>query len=66
MAIDRGTIQEELLRASSLESAGGIGYLAGLLDGIPHLVNLEHYIAIMREKSLLRQMISSTSKVMTE
>ena len=65
-AIDLITIQEELVRASSLESAGGIAYLAGLLDGIPHLVNIEHYIEIIREKSLLRQMINSTNKIMSE
>src|SRR4029453_5044504 len=33
------TIQEELVPGSQLESAGGITYLAGLLDGMPHLVN---------------------------
>src|SRR5688572_9498482 len=37
--IDLITLQEELVRASQLESAGGIGYLASLMDGIPHLVN---------------------------
>jgi replicative DNA helicase len=50
-AIDLITIQEELVRASQLESAGGISYLASLLDGMPHLVNIEHYIEIIREKS---------------
>jgi replicative DNA helicase len=65
-AIDLITIQEELLRSSSLESAGGIGYLAGLLDGIPHLLNIEHYIEIVREKSLMRNMISCASKLMAD
>ena len=64
--IDLITIQEELMRASLLESAGGIAYLAGLLDGIPHLVNTENYIDIIRQKSLLRQMIGSTNKIMAE
>src|SRR5688572_28574401 len=64
--IDLITIQEELVSASSLESAGGISYLAGLLDGIPHLVNIEHYIQIIRENSLLRQLIHSTHKIMVE
>src|SRR5436853_703934 len=64
--IDLITIQEELVRASQLESAGGITYLASLLDGIPHLVNIEHYIEIIREKSLLRQMVNCTNKVMAE
>jgi len=65
-AIDLITLQDELLRSASLESAGGIGYLSSLLDGIPHLVNIEHYIAIVRDKSLLRQMINSASKIISE
>jgi replicative DNA helicase len=64
--IDLITIQDELDRASQLESAGGIGYLAGLLDGIPHLVNIEHYIQIIRERSTLRQLINAANKVMAE
>jgi len=64
--VDLITIQEELMRTSSLESAGGIAYLAGLLEGMPHLVNTENYIGIIREKSLFRQMIGSTSKIMAE
>src|SRR6476469_1137425 len=65
-AIDLITIQEELVRASQLESAGGISYLAGLLDGMPHLVNIEHYIEIIRERSTLRQLINSANKIMAE
>jgi len=65
-AIDLITIQEELVRASQLESAGGITYLASLLDGIPHLINIEFYIEIIGEKALLRQMINSTNKIMAE
>jgi replicative DNA helicase len=65
-AIDLVTMQEALMRVSSLESAGGSIYLTSLLDGIPHLINIEHYIKIIREKSLLRQMINSTNKIMTE
>ena len=65
-AIDLVTLQEELVRASQLESVGGIGYLASLLDGIPHLINIEHYIEIIREKALLRQMVNATNKIMAE
>lgn len=64
--IDLITIQDELDRASKLQSAGGITYLAGLLDGIPHLVNIEHYIQIIRERGTLRQLINAANKVMAE
>ena len=65
-AIDLITIQEELVRASQLEAAGGITYLASLLDGIPHLVHIEHYIEFIREKALLRQMVNAANKIMAE
>lgn len=65
-AIDLITLQDELLRSASLESAGGIGYLSGLLEGIPYLINIEHYIDIVRDRALLRQMISSASKMIAD
>src|SRR5205823_5819382 len=65
-AIDLVTIQDELDRSSQLEAAGGITYLAALLDGIPHLVNVDHYIEFIREKSLLRQMVNAANTIMAE
>ncbi len=65
-AVDLITLQDRLERDSLLESAGGIAYMASLMDGIPHLVNIEHYVQIIREKSLFRQMIHSTNRIMTE
>src|SRR3989338_1834310 len=63
-AIDLITLQEDLVRAAKLENAGGITYLASLMDGIPHLVNIDHYIEFISEHSLLRQLINSTNKIM--
>jgi replicative DNA helicase len=65
-AIDLITLQEEMLRSASLESAGGIGYLASLFDGMPYLVNIELYIEIIRERSSLRQMIAIGGKFVAE
>src|SRR3989442_680634 len=65
-AIDLVTLQEELMRSSQMESAGGSAYLASLLDGIPHLINIEHYIEIIREKALLRQLVNASNKIMGE
>ena len=55
--IDRVTLANELMRRGELESVDGISYLASLDEGLPELYNLESYIAIVRDKSLLRQMI---------
>ncbi len=65
-AVDLITIQDALNRSNLLESSGGIAYLASLLDGIPHLVNIEHYIQIIREKSLFRQLIRATNRIMSD
>jgi len=65
-AVDLITLQDELNRSDLLETSGGIAYLASLLDGIPHLVNIEHYVQIIREKSLFRQMIHSANRIMGE
>src|SRR5436309_5862016 len=57
-AIDLITIQAELVRSFQLEAAGGISYLASLLDGVPHLVNIEHYIEYIQEHATKRTMIN--------
>lgn len=60
------TVQESLLKQNYLEYAGGIAYVAGLLDGIPHLVNIAHYIDIIKEKSTARQGIHTLNKTMSD
>lgn len=65
-AVDLITLQDGLQRDSHLETVGGISYLSSLMDGIPHLVNIGHYIQIIREKSLFRQMIRATNQTMLE
>ena len=57
LKIDRVTLANELLRHGELESVDGISYISSLDEGLPELYNLESYIAIVRDKSLLRQMI---------
>lgn len=63
-AIDSLTLSEELQKARELEAAGGLGYIASLLDGIPRLSNVEHYARIVKEKSLLRKLIHSTNEIL--
>ena len=65
-AVDLITLQDHLERSSLLEASGGIAYLASLMDGVPHLVNIAHYIKIIREKALFRQMIQATNQIMAD
>ncbi len=57
--IDRVTLANELMRYNQLESVGGLTYLISLDDGLPQIYNLESYMRIVKEKSMLRRMIMS-------
>src|SRR2546422_1117073 len=62
-AIDLVTLSEELHRHGELEASGGASYLAQLLDGVPHISNIEHYARIVKEKAILRNLIHTTHKI---
>ena len=61
--IDRVTLAEELMRQGQLESCDGFSYIVSLDDGMPKLSNLEGYVRIVKDKSLLRQIIFSSQRV---
>src|SRR5260370_11848318 len=56
-AIDLVTFTEQLHRSGEVEPSGGPAYVAQLMDGVPHVTNVEHYARIVKEKSLLRGLI---------
>jgi replicative DNA helicase len=55
--IDYTTVREELTRRRELDSIGGPAYLAYLSEGIPRNFNIESYVRIVKDKSLLRQLM---------
>ncbi|HEV7860685.1 MAG TPA: replicative DNA helicase [Pyrinomonadaceae bacterium] len=59
-------IGEELRRDGSLESVGGISFITNLTYGLPHFANIAHYAKIIRDKSLLRQLIKVSNKITSE
>jgi replicative DNA helicase len=62
-AIDLVTLTDQLHRSGELESAGGPAYIAQLMDGVPHVTNVEHYARIVKEKALLRGLIHATNAI---
>ena len=62
--IDRVTLANELMRRGELEAVDGLSYLVSLDEGLPELYNLESYVQIVRDKSLLRQVISASQELM--
>jgi replicative DNA helicase len=55
--IDYTTVRAELERKREIDSIGGPAYLAYLSEGIPRNVNIESYVRIVKDKSLLRQLM---------
>jgi replicative DNA helicase len=64
-AIDLVTLSEELSKEGLLERVGGASYLASLTDGIPigTTASVGGYSRIVKEKSILRQIINASSNV---
>ena len=56
--IDRVTLANELMKQGQLQSVDGLSYLVSLDDGLPQLYNLDSYVSIVKEKSLLRRIIT--------
>src|SRR3954451_23515443 len=56
--IDRVTLANELMKQGQLQSVDGLSYLVSLDDGLPQIYNLDSYVSIIREKALLRRIIT--------
>ena len=63
--IDAVTVAERLERSGQLERAGGLGYLSTLMDGLPRALNVADYARIVKDKSSLRNLISSANTIIT-
>ncbi len=59
-------ISEELRRAGELESVGGLTFITNLTYGLPHFTNVAAYAKIVRDKSLLRQLVKASNKITSE
>jgi replicative DNA helicase len=62
-AVDLITLTDELKRNAALQEIGGVSYLTSLVNSVPTTANINHYINIVREKSILRTLINNANKV---
>jgi replicative DNA helicase len=58
--IDTVSVSNELKKKKSLKSIGGLYYLTGLVDKVPTAANIETYASIVKEKGILRDLISAS------
>ena len=61
--IDRITVANELLKRNQLDSVDGLSYLVSLDDGLPRTINIDGYVRIVRDKSLLRRIVYASQKL---
>jgi replicative DNA helicase len=60
------TLTNELRKMDQLDSIGGASYVASLIDLVPTAANIEYYAKIVREKSILRRLIQTSTEIITQ
>ena len=61
--IDYMTLVNELGKFKHLEHVGGVSYVASLTQGMPRREYIESYAKIVKDKSLLRQLIHTANNI---
>jgi len=65
-AVDLITVMDALSKRRELDAIGGAAYLAFLTEGIPRNPNIESYVRIIKDKSLLRQLLTVCNEGMVK
>jgi replicative DNA helicase len=64
-SIDPISLGECLRMAGELDTIGGPAFIVSLFDGIPRFSDITNYVRIVKEKSILRQIIACSNRAMT-
>lgn len=62
--IDLLTSIEELRKMGKLEEIGGVAYLGELSNKVVTTLNIEYYLQIIKDKSILRQLIEASAQTL--
>lgn len=65
-AVDIVTLIEALKKTGDLNGVGGATYVTGLTTVVPTAANIKHYGHIVKEKSILRNLISVATHIVSE
>ena len=60
------TLSNMLKSKNQLDQAGGASYLSSLADNVPSAANIDHYSKIVKEKSILRNLISTATDILSK
>lgn len=64
--VDTMLLAESLKTAGNLDSVGGAAYLAEILQSVPTAANVVHYAQIVKAKSTLRALITSSTEILRD
>jgi len=64
--IDFVTVTELLEKTGNLDSVGGVDYLTTLTNVVPSASNFQHYVEIVKNNSVLRQLISAGQEIINK
>jgi replicative DNA helicase len=59
-------LRDELKNRSQLEETGGAEYLVKIAESVPSSANVEQYLQIVKDKQMMRELISAAGEVLTE
>jgi replicative DNA helicase len=59
------TVFEQLQSSGKAEAVGGLAYLNALAQSVPSAANLRRYAEIVRERAVLRKLISASDEIAT-
>jgi replicative DNA helicase len=64
--IDPVTLRDELSRRGDLDRAGGMEYLASLIDVVPTAANIDYHAKIVRDKAVLRRLVEAATGIIQD
>jgi replicative DNA helicase len=64
--IDPVTLRDELSRRGDLDRAGGMEYIASLIDVVPTAANVEYHAKIVRDKAVLRRLVEAATSIIQD
>src|SRR5262245_38955090 len=64
--IDPVTLRDELSRRGDLDRAGGMEYIAALIDVVPTAANVDYHAKIVRDKAVLRRLVEAATGIIQE
>ncbi len=64
--VDIVTLIDDLKKRGQLEEVGGPAYVTSLTTVVPTAANINHYAKIVKEKALLRSLITTATQIISE